>query len=130
MASVRKLILVVDDDPEIRELAVILLRGAGYHVRQAASGIEALSEARDSSPELVLLDVNLPDMDGWEVLRILRSDEDLRNLPVMMFTVHGEVRDKVHALQDGAQDYIQKPFSHDELLDRVGRILDGMGVAR
>src|SRR2546425_4594098 len=123
-----KKILVVDDDSEIRELASLILRGAGYEVTTAATGYGALESAVAQSPDLVLLDVNMPEMDGWEALRLLKADEHLAALPVVMFTVKGEVRDKVHALQDGAYDYTPKPFAYDELLQRIGRIFHSLEV--
>ena len=123
-------ILVVDDDAEIRELARVILSGGGYAVRTAPSGREGFEEAASSPPDLILLDVNMPDMDGWEVLRLLKADEDLSALPVVMFTVKSELRDKVHALQDGAHDFVTKPFGADELLQRVERILQSLEVRR
>ena len=123
-------ILVVDDDPEIRDLAELVLSGGGYRVRTAAGGTQALEAAFASPPDLVLLDVNMPEMDGWEVLRLLKSDESLRGLPVVMVTIKMEFRDKVHALQDGAHDYITKPFASDDLLGRVRRIFQALEVPR
>lgn len=125
-----KTILVVDDDAEIRDLAEIVLRGAGYAVQKASCGRDALEATAAFEPDMILLDVNMPDMDGWEVLRLLQADESSRGLPVVMFTVKMEFRDKVHALQDGAKDYITKPFSHDELLDRIDRIFHSLEVQR
>ena len=119
-------IMLVDDDRDILGLTQAILRGAGYSVEIAASGREALSGILASRPDLVLLDVNMPDMDGWEVLRLLKAHERLRELPVVMFTVKVEFRDKVHALQDGANDYITKPFGSDELLGRVERIFQSL----
>lgn len=121
-------ILVVDDDAEIRDLAGLVLRDGGYEVRTAASGREALLEAAAHRPDLILLDVNMPEMDGWEALRLLKAHESLRDLPVVMFTIKMEFRDKVHALQDGACDYITKPFDRDELLGRVERVLRTLEV--
>src|SRR5437867_9238529 len=121
-------ILVVDDDREIGELTRTILGGAGYSVCVATSGPEALSAVLDLRPDLLLLDVNMPRMDGWEVLRLLKADDATSRLPVVMFSVKMEVRDKVHALQEGAYDYITKPFSYDELLERVGRIFSSLEV--
>jgi len=122
-------ILVVDDDAEIRDLAELVLRGGGYAVAKASSGWDALEAVRREHPDLVLLDVNMPEMDGWELLRLLKSDEAGRNLPVVMFTVKMEFRDKVHALQDGAYDYITKPFSYEDLLGRIERIFQSLEVS-
>ena len=73
-------------------------------------------------PDLILLDIHMEDMGGWETLRILRTDESTRDLPVAMFTVRGEIRDKVQGMQDGATDFITKPFVNDELVERVEQI--------
>jgi two-component system KDP operon response regulator KdpE len=120
-------VLVVDDQDDIREMARLVLAGAGYDVVVASSGKEALKLARASSFDLVLLDINMPELDGWATLRLLRADEALDALPVAMFSVKGEVRDKVAGLKDGAIDYITKPFGVDELVSRVSRILSSAG---
>jgi DNA-binding response OmpR family regulator len=120
--SAERSILLVDDDPGIVEMTSLLLGQAGYRVHPALSGEEALLRVRETRPDIVLLDVNMPGMDGWEVLRILQSDEGTSSIPVVMFSVKYEIRDKVHALQQGASDYITKPFSTEALLDRVERI--------
>jgi len=122
-------ILVVDDDAEIRDLAELVLRGGGYRVLKASSGWEALDAVRRARPDLVLLDVNMPEMDGWELLRLFKTDEVWADLPVVMFTVKMEFRDKVHALQDGAFDYITKPFSPEDLLGRIERIFQSLEVS-
>jgi len=116
-------VLVVDDQEDIREMARLVLTGAGYEVVTARSGREALTLARASSFDLVLLDINMPELDGWATLRLLRADEALDAMPVAMFSVKSEVRDKVAGLKDGAIDYITKPFGVDELASRVSRIL-------
>jgi DNA-binding response OmpR family regulator len=117
-------ILVVDDDAEIRELTHLVLSDAGYAVSAVASGSEALKAARHQPFDLVLLDINMPEMDGWETLRLMQADEDVSSVPVVMFTVKNEVRDRIHGMQEGATDYITKPFRVDELLARVRRILE------
>jgi DNA-binding response OmpR family regulator len=116
-------ILVVDDDSDIVAVASLVLRRAGHEVDTAGSGAEALKRALQKTYDLVLLDINMPGLDGWETLRLLRSDEATRGTAVAMFSVKSEVRDKVHGLQDGAVDYITKPFSVDELAARVAAIL-------
>jgi DNA-binding response OmpR family regulator len=122
-------ILIVDDDGEITEMTRLILEGAGYAIRLASSGTEALASIAERRPDLLLLDVNMPGMDGWEVLRLLKIEEETRGIPVVMFSVKMEVRDKVHALQEGALDYITKPFSYDELVERVGRIFEKLEVS-
>jgi DNA-binding response OmpR family regulator len=127
-----KRVLVVDDQDDIREMAALVLAGAGYEVATARSGREALKEARERVFDLVLLDINMPGLDGWATLRLLRADPDLDALRVAMFSVKSEVRDKIAGMKDGAIDYITKPFGVDELVDRVARILsvpdDGSAV--
>ena len=122
-------VLVVDDQEDIREMARLVLTGAGYDVVAASSGREALRLARETAFDLVLLDINMPEMDGWATLRLLRADASNDDLPVAMFSVKSEVRDKVAGLKDGAIDYITKPFGVDELASRVCRILAAKGGA-
>jgi DNA-binding response OmpR family regulator len=117
-------ILVVDDQREILDLTATVLSSAGYDVVTADSGGEALDQVAESGFDLVLLDINMPRMDGWETLRLLRADEQLDALPVVMFSVKGEISDKVQSLQEGASGYITKPFVVDELIARVQRVLE------
>ena len=116
-------VLVVDDDREILEMTSMLLRGAGFDVELAHSGEEGVFKVQEDAPALVLLDINMPGMDGWEVLRLLKEDERSRTLPVIMFSVNYELREKLHALQQGAEDYITKPFDTEGLVRRVSSIL-------
>ena len=119
-------VLVVDDDRDILDLARLVLEDGGYRVIAAPSGEAALDQAAESRPDLILLDVNMPGMDGWQVLKILKVDERTQEIPVALFTIKSQVRDRVLGLQGGACDYIAKPFAQDELLARVRRILDGV----
>jgi two-component system KDP operon response regulator KdpE len=128
MSDARR-ILVVDDQEDIREMARLVLTGAGYEVVTASAGRDALRLVRQGSFDLVLLDINMPEMDGWATLRLLRADDAHEDLPVAMFSVKSEVRDKVAGLKDGAIDYITKPFGVDELSSRVSRILAGVSGA-
>ena len=121
--SAGRRILVVDDDPSVVDVAMMVLSSASYEVASARTGLEALRIARRERFDLVLQDINMPEMDGWETLRLLKADEAIRDLPVLMFSVKGEIRDKVHGLQEGAIDYMTKPFAIDELLLRVQRAL-------
>ena len=123
-------VLVVDDDAGIRSVTQALLQSAGYAVSECARGDEALGALRAGAADLLLHDVNLPGMDGWETLRLIQADPAIAALPVVMFSVKGEIRDKVHALQEGAFDYINKPFDGDELVDRIGRVLEAWLAAR
>ncbi len=119
----RAAVLVVDDDPEILEMTSTLLNSAGYRAVEARTGDEALAELRRSRPALVLLDINMPGMNGWEVLRLVKEDEETARVPVVMFSVNYEIREKLHALQQGAVDYVTKPFDTEGLLRRVGEII-------
>jgi len=122
-------ILIVDDNEEIREMTRAILEGAGYRAATAASGREALAAARDSFFDLVLLDINMPGMDGWETLRLFKADDVLGMIPVVMFSVKKELSDKVQGMQEGAEGYITKPFGMDDLLVRVRRVLEARGAA-
>ena len=124
-------ILVVDDQREILDITSTVLAGAGYAVTTASSGGQALAELGREPFDLVLLDINMPEMDGWETLRLLRADELRASVPVVMFSVKGELTDKVRSLQEGASGYITKPFVVDELVARVRRVLEatvGAGI--
>ncbi len=118
-------ILVVDDSPEILDVTRTVLTSDGYDVVAVPSGEEALERLGDESFDLVLLDINMPGMDGWETLRLIRADDELYDLPVVLFSVKGEVQDKVMGLQEGAVEYITKPFIVDDLLDRVRTVVEG-----
>jgi DNA-binding response OmpR family regulator len=124
-------ILIVDDQTDILQMTELVLAGAGYEVATASSGIDALDHLALHRCDLVLLDINMPGMDGWETLRLIRADDGLVHLPVVMFSVKSELRDKIFGMQEGAVDYITKPFEVDQLLYRVRRALDsGHGRTR
>jgi DNA-binding response OmpR family regulator len=120
--------MVVDDDREIVEMTRMILEDGGYQVIPAVSGEEAIRGAAERQPSLILLDINMPGMDGWETLKILKVDEATREIPVAMFSIKPEVRDKLQGLKQGAFDYITKPFSYDEILDRVRRIFEKLST--
>ncbi|HEU4400661.1 MAG TPA: response regulator [Candidatus Polarisedimenticolia bacterium] len=117
-------VMVVDDDVDIVDMTRLILEGGGYRVVPARSGPEALQKLEQGHPDLILLDINMPEMDGWQVLRALKVDERSAGIPVAMFSIKMEVRDKLHGLQEGAYDYINKPFSCEDLLGRVRRIFE------
>lgn len=112
-------ILVVDDDPEIVRLVQGYLRQAGYEVLTAATGAAALHTLRRDKPDLLVLDLMLPDGDGWEITRTIRSDDKLQALPIIMLTARIDDTDKIIGLEMGADDYITKPFNPRELVARV-----------
>ena len=116
-------ILVVDDEPHIVEAITYNLRQAGFRTLTAADGKRALELAQRESPDLITLDVMLPEHDGWEVCRKLRQDERTKRIPVIMLTVKHDETDTIVGLELGADDYMTKPFSPKELVARVKAIL-------
>ena len=118
----KKKILVVDDEDDILQFLELVLREKGYDVVTAAGGQEALTRAQIEKPDLVLLDIMMPQMDGWEVLKLLRVDDETADIPVAMLSARTEAKDRVQGLQEGAIDYICKPFALQELLDKIGTI--------
>ena len=116
-------ILVVDDEPDIVALVVYHLAKAGYRVSSAASGPDALAIARRDRPSLVVLDLMLPEMSGFEVLAKIREDDQTAGIAVLMLTARKDEPDRIRGLELGADDYLTKPFSPQELVLRVGAIL-------
>jgi len=116
-------ILVADDDPLSIKLLNFRLRSVGHEVIFAVNGGEALEIATREKPDLVLLDIMMPVMNGFQVLRKLRSQEETKNIPVIMLTSKVQEKDVVFGLEGGAEDYITKPFSFAELNARVNRVL-------
>ena len=115
-----KTILIVDDEPQIAEIAGDYLRIAGFDVITAGDGVRALELVRGRCPDLVVLDLGLPGMDGTDVARAIRRDSDL---PIVMLTARVQEDDRLHGLEIGADDYITKPFSPRELVARVRAVL-------
>jgi two-component system, OmpR family, KDP operon response regulator KdpE len=109
-------ILVVDDEPQIRRMMRVTLSGSGYQVFEARSGEDALDKFRTHLPDLVILDLNMPGMDGLEVCREIRSTSEI---PIIVLTVRNAEKEKVRALDAGADDYVTKPFGIPELLARI-----------
>ena len=123
----RKKILVVDDEDDILHFLELVLREKGYDVSTASGGHEALTKAQLERPHLILLDIMMPQMDGWEVLKLLRVDEETAEIPVAMLSARTEAKDRVQGLQEGAIDYICKPFSLQDLLVKIETIFEQVG---
>ena len=121
-------VLVVDDEADIVALVAFHLAKAGYRVSTAANGPDGLAAARQERPMLVVLDLMLPGMSGLEVLRELRAHESTRDIAVLLLTARREERDRIEGLSIGADDYLTKPFSPQELVLRVGAILRRMAA--
>jgi two-component system phosphate regulon response regulator PhoB len=116
-------ILVVEDEADIRQILAYNLEQAGHEALVAERGKLALAMARDTRPDLILLDLMLPEMSGLEICRVLKSDPSLRSIPVIMLTARSEEIDRVVGLELGADDYVVKPFSVRELMLRIGAVL-------
>lgn len=124
MSSNQKCILCVEDEPEMIDLMRLILGRRGFEVRGANGGTEALKMAQESAPDLILLDLMMPEMDGWEVYQQLKADEKTRNIPVIVVTAKAQNIDRVLGLHIAkVDDYIAKPFSPQELLNSVEKVL-------
>ena len=116
-------ILIVDDNEINRDICTLNLEHMGVPLYYAANGIEGLQQAKDKQPDLILLDIMMPEMDGFEMLRGLKQDESLSHIPVLMLTAKSETASVVKALEIGANDYLRKPFSEEEMVARVNTLL-------
>ena len=114
-------IIIVDDDPNIRELVRVLLKNGGFDTCEASDGHDALRVIGNENPDLAIIDLMMPNMDGYELCRNLRTYYE--NMPVLMLTAKGELPSKVKGFESGADDYLTKPFEGDELLLRVKALL-------
>ncbi len=112
-------VLIVDDYPEMRKLLQVVLRRQNVEVESCGNGRDALAKVRESQPDLIMLDIMMPEMDGYEVLEVLRSQPETAEVPVIMLSALGETVDVVRGLQFGANDYLTKPFKEAELIARV-----------
>ena len=119
----RRRVLVVDDEEDVINVLRLVLSKSGYDVITAASGMDGLMRAQSESPEAILLDIMMHEMDGWEVLKLLKLDEATRNIPVVILSARVEPKDKIRGLQEGAVDYVTKPFAVREILEKMSAIL-------
>jgi two-component system response regulator VicR len=124
MSTNLKSILCIEDEPEMIDLMRLILGRRGFAVKGAAGGIEGLRIIRAERPDLVLLDLMMPDMDGWEVYQQMKADENTKNIPVIVVTAKAQSIDKVLGLHIAkVDDYLAKPFSPQDLLSSVERVL-------
>lgn len=107
----RKRVLVVDDEPDVLLLCRVNLEFEGYEVIEASDGVEAMERVRERRPDIILLDVMMPRMDGWQVLAELKNDDVLKDIPVVMLTAKVQDQDQIRGWSSGAAEYITKPFS-------------------
>jgi DNA-binding response OmpR family regulator len=124
MSQRKRTILIVDDEEDVLDLLQLVFETSGFGVRRASTGKSAVSIAYELPPDVVLLDVMMPEMDGWQVLRTLKADERTRHIPVVMLSARAERRDKMIGLQEGAEGYIAKPFSPAEVVREVQSFLE------
>lgn len=118
-----KKVLIVDDEPNILLSLGFLVQKAGYNTRTAEDGQSALDEVKAWQPDLILLDVNMPVMDGFEVCQRLRADQSLQSLKIIILTAKGRNIEKEKGLALGADDYITKPFSNASVVERINQLL-------
>jgi len=119
----KKKILLVEDEPDFRLAVRIRLEANGYDVIEAEDGIAGLEMARNQAPDLVILDVMLPKMEGYKVARLLKFDEKYRKMPIIMLTARSQQTDKETGLAVGANAYLTKPFQPEELLSVIAKLL-------
>jgi len=120
-------ILIAEDEPDIRELVLFMLRFAGYEVVSATNGEEAVQTASREKPDLILLDVRMPRMTGYDACRLMKANPDLRDVPVVFLSAKGQESEIQSGLDAGAEEYLLKPFSPAELTNRVRGILSRFG---
>lgn len=131
MAETDRHVVYIEDEQEMIDLVKLILTRKGYQVTGAGGGQEGLTTVRKQLPDLVLLDLMMPDMDGWDVYQQMKADDLTRNIPVIVVTAKAQNIDKVLGLHIAkVDDYISKPFSPQELLDSVDRVLAYTGQTR
>jgi DNA-binding response OmpR family regulator len=117
-------ILIVDDEPDIVETLAFRLEQEGYAVITAGDGLEGLEKARNESPDLIVLDVMMPKLDGFQVARLLKFDEQYQHIPIVMLTAKTQEQDEATGIKTGADDYVKKPFDSQTLMDVIRKRLD------
>lgn len=123
MSTLKAKILVADDDPAIRELIRLNLEIQGYQVIIASNGVETVRKALSERPNLIILDILMPEIDGYEVMRLLKNSEETSNIPIIVLTAYASDAGALISWVEGAEGYLAKPFNPDELLMLVERVL-------
>jgi DNA-binding response OmpR family regulator len=123
--SSAKKILLVDDEAATRSMLGMLFSDAGFEILEAGAGDQGVQEAIENLPDVIILDINLPNMSGFECLQVLRQNEKTKAIPIIMCTAHDTLDDVERCINGGAQDYIQKPFDLQTVLGKVKRQLEG-----
>lgn len=126
----KKKILVVDDEPDVTDLVAYNLKAKGFHVETLNDATASIAKARAFNPDLVILDIMMPDLSGIQVCRILRADPKLARVPIIFLTAKAEPHDRIEGLESGADDYLGKPFSPKELVLRVESILRRVSASK
>ncbi len=130
MSEIKKKVVCVEDEPEIIDLIRLILGRKGIDLTGATGGLEGLEAIRRVKPDLVLLDLMMPDMDGWEVYQQMKADPELKNIPVIVVTAKAQSIDKILGLHIAkVDDYVTKPFGPQELLQSVERVLSAKAQA-
>ena len=120
-------IVIAEDEPDIRDLVAFTLRFAGYEVVTANNGEEAVQTASREFPDLILLDVRMPRMTGYDACRVMKADPELKDIPIVFLSAKGQESEVKTGMDVGAEDYLLKPFAPDQLTDRVRAILAKFG---
>lgn len=128
LSDIRQKILIVDDELDTLIPLKMALEAEDYLVVEASSGTEAIEKTRSDHPDLILLDLMMPGMDGFEVCKVLKNDTLTDHIPVIMLTAKGEIDDKIEGIETGADDYVTKPFDLGELKARIKMILRRSGI--
>ncbi|MFH1654868.1 MAG: response regulator [Pseudomonadota bacterium] len=118
-----KKILVIDDEPELIKAIEIRLQVAGFETLSASDGMEGLEKAREEKPDLIILDVMLPNMDGYQVCTLLKRDDQYKGIPIIILTARTQLTDEKRARECGADIFVTKPFQHEELVAKVREFL-------
>jgi DNA-binding response OmpR family regulator len=120
-------ILIIEDEKDIRQLVIYTLQYAGYQVVAGVNGEEAVALAKQERPDLILMDVRMPRMDGYQAAQLIKNDELTQHIPIVFLSAKGQESEVEHGFEVGAEDYLIKPFNPTELIDRIRSVVDEIG---